>query len=239
MAENPLPAPDPEKIHAMFGEIAPGYDRANTVLSIGIHHLWRRTLVRWSGAAEASRVLDCATGTGDLAIEFKRAVGPSGDVTGTDFSAEMLASAPGKAERLGLAVRFERADAMALPYGDDEFDVTSISFGIRNVHDPVKALSELARVTKSGGRVMVLEFGQPSLPGLAQAYRFYSSAVLPKIGGWLTGKPDAYVYLQKSSGRFPCGPDFVRLMQSTGAFTSVEHRPLSLGIAHLYRGIVR
>lgn len=230
--------PNPEKIRSMFGEIAGGYDRANTVLSAGIHHLWRRSLVRWSGASEGSRVLDCATGTGDLAIEFKKAVGEAGEVIGSDFCVEMLAPAPAKAERAGMKIRFEQADATALPYGDDEFDVTSISFGIRNVHDPLKALQELARVTRSGGRLMVLEFGQPSAPGLAQAYRFYSSAVLPRIGGWITGKPEAYEYLQASSSQFPCGEDFADLMRSTQAFSAVDWKTLSLGIAYLYRGVV-
>lgn len=230
--------PNPEKIRSMFGEIAEGYDRANTVLSAGIHHLWRRSLVRWSGASEGSRVLDCATGTGDLAIEFKKAVGRSGEVIGSDFCAEMLAPAPAKAKRAGLAIRFEQADATSLPYGDDEFDVTSISFGIRNVHDPLMALREFGRVTRPGGRVMVLEFGQPTAPGLSHAYRFYSSTVLPRIGGWITGKPDAYEYLQTSSSLFPCGEDFADLMRSTGAFSAVEWKTLSLGIAYLYRGVV-
>ena len=223
----------------MFGAIAPGYDRANAILSVGIHRLWRKSLVRWSGASEGSRVLDCATGTGDLAIEFKKATGTSGEVIGTDFCEEMLESAPAKAKRAGLDVRFEIADATALPYGDHEFDVASISFGIRNVNDPAKALAELARVTKSGGRVMVLEFGQPTTPVLAQAYRFYSQSVLPRVGGWITGKPDAYEYLQASSHAFPCGTDFVRLMKSTGAFRSVEFKSMSMGIAYLYRGNVR
>jgi demethylmenaquinone methyltransferase/2-methoxy-6-polyprenyl-1,4-benzoquinol methylase len=235
---SPPIAPNPEAIREMFGAIAPSYDRANNVLSAGIHHLWRKSLVRWSGASAGSRVLDCATGTGDLAIAFKRMTGEQGEVIGTDFCAEMLAPAPAKALRAGLAIRFEQADATALPYGDREFDVASISFGIRNVGDPAKALRELARVTRPGGRVMVLEFGQPTVPGLAQAYRFYSSSVLPRIGGWISGKPTAYEYLQASSSRFPCGEEFLRLMRSTRAFAQVESRSLSLGIAFLYRGIV-
>lgn len=234
-----LSGPNPEKIRAMFGEIAPSYDRANAVLSAGIHRLWRRALVRWSGAAPSSRVLDCATGTGDLAIEFKKAVGASGEVVGTDFCPEMLAPAPAKAARAGLEIRWELADAMNLSFADDEFDVASIAFGIRNVRDPVRALSELARVTRHDGRVMVLEFGQPTLPILAQAYRLYSAFVLPAIGGWVTGKPDAYDYLQASAKRFPCGEAFAEVMRSTGAFSAVESRPLSLGIAYLYRGTVR
>lgn len=231
--------PDAEKIRSMFNEIAHGYDRANTVLSGGIHHLWRKALVKWSGASKGQRVLDCATGTGDLAIEFKRAVGPAGDVVGTDFSPGMLAPAPAKALRMGMAITFEQADVTHLAYADRSFDVSSISFGIRNVQDPLKGLSELARVVRPGGVVMVLEFGQPSTPGFREVYDFYSRRVLPRIGGLVTGKPQAYEYLQNSSAKFPCGEEFVSLMKQTGFFESVESRPLSFGIAYMYKGVVR
>ncbi|HSN68991.1 MAG TPA: ubiquinone/menaquinone biosynthesis methyltransferase, partial [Thermoanaerobaculia bacterium] len=184
--------PDPETVRAMFGSIAHRYDRANTVLSGGVHHVWRRRLVRWSGARAGERVLDCATGTGDLAIAFARAVGPSGSVVGTDFSAEMLAPAPAKAERARVIVRFEQADVTALPYPDSSFDVASIAFGIRNVADRVAGLREMARVVRPGGRVMVLEFGQPSAPGFRPLYNLYSRKVLPIIGGVLTGNRRAY-----------------------------------------------
>jgi demethylmenaquinone methyltransferase / 2-methoxy-6-polyprenyl-1,4-benzoquinol methylase len=230
--------PNPEKIRGMFSEIAGRYDLANTVLSGGIHHLWRKALVRWSFAREGQTVLDCASGTGDLAIEFKRAVG-DGRVVGTDFCAEMLEPAPAKAEREGFGIKFEVADVTNLPYSNSTFDVSSISFGIRNVGDPVKALSELARVTRSGGVVMVLEFGQPRLPVFAQAYNFYSKKLLPKIGGWVTGKPQAYSYLQNSSAEFPCGDAFTKMMESTGQYSKVEWRQLSLGIAYMYKGTVR
>jgi demethylmenaquinone methyltransferase / 2-methoxy-6-polyprenyl-1,4-benzoquinol methylase len=226
--------PQAEKIRSMFGEIAGGYDLANTVLSGGVHHLWRRSLVRWSGAKEGQRVLDCATGTGDLAIAFKKAVG-SGEVIGTDFCAEMLVTAPGKAQKQGLAIKFEQADVTQLPYESGSFDVSSISFGIRNVQDPAKGLSELARVVRPGGVVMVLEFGQPSTPGFQQVYDFYSKKVLPKIGGLITGRPQAYEYLQNSSAQFPCGDDFVTLMKSTGKFSKIEYKPLTFGIAYLYK----
>ena len=107
-------------------------------------------------------MLDCATGTGDLALAFKRTVGPEGEVVGTDFCAEMLAAAPAKAARAGVQVRFEVADALELPFRESSFDVASIAFGIRNVDDPVRCLREMARVVRPGGRVIVLEFGQPS-----------------------------------------------------------------------------
>ena len=230
--------PDPETVRAMFGSIAHRYDRANTVLSGGIHHLWRRRLVRWSGAREGERVLDCATGTGDLAIAFARAVGTSGEVIGTDFSAEMLAPAPGKAKRSGATIRFEQADVTALPYTDSSFDVASIAFGIRNVADRVKGLGEMARVVRPGGRVMVLEFGQPSAPVIGPLFNLYSRKVLPWIGGVLTGNRRAYDYLDRSAGAFPCGDAFVALMRETGAFETIEWRAYTGGIAYAYRGVV-
>jgi len=149
--------PDPEKIRSMFASISARYDRANTVLSGGIHHLWRRNAVRRSGAQGGDAVLDCATGTGDLAIAFKKAVGPSGRVVGTDFVPEMLQYAREKAKDIA----FEVADVTRLPYPDGSFDVASISFGIRNVNEPRRGIAEMARVVGSGGRVIVLEFGQP------------------------------------------------------------------------------
>lgn len=231
--------PEAEKIRSMFGEIASGYDLANTVMSAGVHHLWRKTLVKWSGARTGQRILDCATGTGDLALEFKTVVGDSGEVVGTDFCAEMLSHAPSKAEKMGLRVRFEQADVTQLPYESASFDVASISFGIRNVNDPAKGLSELARVVRPGGAVMVLEFGQPAIPGFREAYNFYSRHVLPKIGGLITGRKNAYEYLQNSSAQFPCRDEFAALMMSTGRYERVDFKPLSLGIAYMYKGIVK
>lgn len=229
-------SPNPEKIRSMFAQIAAKYDRGNSVLSMGIHHLWRKTLVKLSGAQMGMKVLDCATGTGDLAIAFKKVVGPAGDVTGTDFCAEMLIPAPAKAKALGLTIQFEQADVLKLQYPDNTFDIVSISFGIRNVADPVQALREMARVTKPGGCVMVLEFGQASLPGFAQVYNFYSEKVLPILGGWVTGQKEAYQYLQKSSAAFPCREGFLDLMDQTGLFAKRQFYSLTGGVAYIYRG---
>ena len=235
----PARGPEAEKIRSMFGEIAGGYDLANTVLSGGIHHLWRKSLVRWSKARAGQSVLDCATGTGDLALEFKTAVGPTGSVIGTDFCAEMLEHAPAKALKKSLEVKFETADVTALPYANDTFDIASISFGIRNVQDPLKGLSELARVVKPGGVVMVLEFGRPSVPGFRQIYDVYSTKVLPIIGGWITGRSQAYRYLQTSSAKFPCGKEFTELMDKTNQLALCEYRTLTFGIAYMYKAVVR
>lgn len=228
--------PNPERIREMFSQVAAGYDRANTILSAGIHHLWRKNIVKWSGAKAGDKILDCATGTGDLALEFKKAVGPTGEVTGTDFCTEMLAPAPGKAKAAGLNIHFETADVTALPYPTDSFDCASISFGIRNVGDPVKGLSEMARVVKPGGAVMVLEFGAIDNPVIGPIYKWYSEKALPKIGGWITGQPQAYDYLQKSSAAFPSKQGFIALMEQTGQLRDCQFRALTGGIAYAYMG---
>ena len=226
-----------EQVQAMFSAIAPRYDLANGVLSLGTHQLWRRAAVKAAGAGEGARVLDCATGTGDLALAFKRAVGPAGRVVGTDFCAEMLEHAPPKALAAGLDVEFAQADAQALPYSDDSFDVASIAFGIRNVDDPVRCLKEMARVVRPGGRVVVLEFGQPS--GLFGAlFRLYSGHVLPFIGGLISGRPAAYRYLDRTAAAFPSGPVFTALMEQAGVFQKIDDRALTFGTVHVYTGVV-
>jgi demethylmenaquinone methyltransferase / 2-methoxy-6-polyprenyl-1,4-benzoquinol methylase len=226
------------EVRRMFSSIATRYDVTNEVLSLGIHRLWRRTAVGLSGAKEGSRVLDCATGTGDLALAFKRKVGASGQVVGTDFCPEMLRSAPAKAAEAGLVVDFQVADAMALPFADASFDVASIAFGIRNVDDPVKCLKEMARVVKPGGRVVVLEFGQPQ--GLFGAlFRFYARVVMPAIGGLLTGNRAAYEYLPRTAAAFPSGEQFLALMDQAGAFQERVAHPLTFGTSYVYVGTVR
>jgi len=220
----------------MFASIARRYDTANEVLSLGIHKGWRRAAVAVSGAAKAQRVIDCATGTGDLALEFKRAVGSTGEVIGTDFCAEMLRPAPAKAKRAGLDVKFAVADALALPYPDGRFDVASIAFGIRNVDDPLRCLREMARVVKPGGSVIVLEFGQPR-GAFGALFRAYSRGVMPLVGGLLTGNRAAYEYLPRTAAAFPAGERFLALMRESGAFSRVEAHPLTFGTAYVYRGV--
>lgn len=233
-----ITGPEHEKIQSMFAGIASRYDLANTILSLGIHHVWRKQVVKLSGAQPGMKVLDCATGTGDLALEFKRVVGSGGEVIGTDFCPEMLETAPLKAKQNQLDVAFAVADVMNLPFDDGSFDISSISFGIRNVQDPLRGISELARVVKPGtGRVMVLEFGQMRVPVIRELYNVYSSHILPRIGGLITGKPEAYKYLQSSSARFPCGEQFVGLMNSTGMFSQVTATPIMFGLAYIYSGI--
>jgi demethylmenaquinone methyltransferase / 2-methoxy-6-polyprenyl-1,4-benzoquinol methylase len=228
-----------EQVREMFSSIAPRYDVTNVVLSLGIDRLWRRAAVRESGAAPASRILDCATGTGDLALALRRAVEPGGSVVGVDFCAAMLEPARAKAHRAGLDdVRFEVGDAMALAYPEAAFDIATIAFGIRNVDDPVRCLQEMSRVVRPGGRVVVLEFGQPS-GAWGALYRFYSRRLMPAVGGLLTGNRSAYAYLPRTAAAFPAGERFLGLMDEAGTFASRRARSLTGGVAFIYVGEVR
>lgn len=222
----------------MFADIAGDYDKINTVLSFGIHHIWRNQAVKLSGAQPGDSILDCATGTGDLAIAFKKKVGASGHVLGTDFCEAMMKSAPAKAKKQGAPVTFEVADAMDLPYEDNTFDVSTIAFGIRNVDEPVTALREMARVVKSRGKVVVLEFGQPN--GLLKhPYEFYSQTVMPTVGGFISGNREAYAYLPRTSANFPAGEAFLALMQQSNAFLRMHDKKCTGGIAYIYVGTVQ
>jgi demethylmenaquinone methyltransferase/2-methoxy-6-polyprenyl-1,4-benzoquinol methylase len=220
---------DPNRIRSMFASIARRYDRANTVLSAGVHHRWRRTAVRRSGVKKGDRVLDCATGTGDLAIAFHHA---GAKVVGIDFTAEMIELARAKAP----AIDFEVGDVTALPYDAAAFDIASIAFGIRNVSDPRKALAEMARVTRPGGRVVVVEFGQPRNPIVRSLYGVYRRHALPTLGGVVTGEREAYQYLEESAARFPSGEEFVAMMVESALFAEITVEPLTCGIAYLYVG---
>jgi demethylmenaquinone methyltransferase/2-methoxy-6-polyprenyl-1,4-benzoquinol methylase len=232
-----IQGPRAEEIKSLFSSVAHGYDRANDAMTLGLAHRWRKQLVKWSGVFAGDKVLDCATGTGDLAIEFKKAVGPQGSVIGTDFCAEMLAMAPPKAKRANLAIDFQLADAMNLPFAYATFDVASIAYGIRNVSDPQKAIADMARVVKRGGRVMVLETGDAPENGLKKAFEFYFKQVIPRVGGWVTGQRYAYEYLNKSSRGFPSRERFLEVMRSTDAFSSCECQVLFGGASFLYKGI--
>jgi demethylmenaquinone methyltransferase/2-methoxy-6-polyprenyl-1,4-benzoquinol methylase len=227
------------QIRDMFDQVAPRYDRANQILSLGVHHRWRKRLVRESGAKAGMNVLDCATGTGDLAFAFKRVVGNSGHVSGLDFSPRMVSLAKTKPEHNTLPVDFMIGDVLALPFPDGTFEIASIAFGIRNVDDPVAGLKEMARVVRSGGRVAVLEFGQPDGATFSRIYRWYSNRVIPTIGGWITGTPASYRYLTESSAAFPAGDRFVELMEKAGSFSSIAVTPLTFKIAYIYIGTVR
>jgi demethylmenaquinone methyltransferase/2-methoxy-6-polyprenyl-1,4-benzoquinol methylase len=226
------------QVRTMFAQIAPRYDLTNEVLSLGIHRRWRSAAVRLSGARPGDAVLDCATGTGDLALAFKRKVGAGGTVVGIDFCSEMLGPASEKAKRAGLDVRFEEADALALPFADASFDIAAIAFGIRNVDNAVTCLRELSRVVRRGGRVVVLEFGQPR-GAFGALFRVYSRHIMPNVGGLLTGHRAAYEYLPRTAAAFPAGERFLALMREANTFGSQTSHPLTFGTAFVYVGSVR
>jgi demethylmenaquinone methyltransferase/2-methoxy-6-polyprenyl-1,4-benzoquinol methylase len=202
-ASPPAPAADrgtlPEpQVRAMFDRIARVYDLMNSVMTAGLHHQWRRRAADLADVGPGDRVLDVATGTGDLAIELSTRVAPGGQVVGTDFSEEMLALARRKAP----GMRFEWGNALELPYADGEFAAATVGFGARNFSDLGQGLSEMARVVKPGGRVVILEITTPQKPPLSTFFRLWFDRVVPLIGK-VAGDPDAYEYLPNSVKRFP------------------------------------
>ena len=227
--------PERQRIRRLFAGISKGYDRANRVLSVGFDQRWRRAAVRFAGAGPGHEVLDICAGTGDLSLAFARA---GARVTGSDFCPEMLSLARHKSIGHDNPPTFLGADAERLPFSDDAFDITSIAFGIRNVQDPLRGLREMCRVTRPGGRVVVLEFTRPKAWVLGSIYGFYFRRVLPRLGSLLTGdRSGAYQYLHDSVMAFPEREKFLELMGRSG-LSSLKARILSFGIAAIYCGKV-
>ncbi|MBS1914443.1 MAG: bifunctional demethylmenaquinone methyltransferase/2-methoxy-6-polyprenyl-1,4-benzoquinol methylase UbiE [Bacteroidetes bacterium] len=225
-----------EEIRSMFADISDRYDAGNDILSFGTHRLWKQRMVRMARAPKGGSVLDLATGTGDIALLFSNSVGGSGHVLGVDFCASMIDHARARVNNQRPNLAFEVGDAMNLRFNDDSYDVTTISFGIRNVDDPVRALSEMHRVTRPGGRVVVMEFGQPR-GVFGSLYRFYSSKILPFIGGLVLRNRSAYDYLNRTAAAFPCRDEFTALMHAAG-FRHARWTSLFGGIAFIYVGDV-
>src|SRR5215218_4938524 len=189
---------DEGQVRAMFDRIARVYDLMNSVMTAGLHHRWRARAADLAAVGPGARALDVACGTGDLAIELARRVGPSGTVVGSDFSEAMLERARAKSS----GVRWEWANALELPYADGEFDAATVGFGARNFSDLDRGLAEMARVVRPGGRVVVLEITTPQRPPLSTFYRVWFDRIVPVLGR-LTGQADAYSYLPSSVRRFP------------------------------------
>jgi len=221
----------------MFDRIAPRYDLLNHLLSAGIDRRWRRACVDFLELGGPVLLLDLCTGTADLLIEaLERDGGHRG--VGLDLSGEMLRRAAGKLGRRGLLRRaaLAGADAQSLPLGSGRFDAALVAFGIRNVGDPARALAELRRVLRPGGRLVVLEFGSPR-GAIGAVYRLYFHRILPRVGRLVSGDRGAYGYLPQSVARFP-GPEGFSALLDRAGFRAVTMRRLSLGIAWLYRGEV-
>jgi len=183
----------------MFDRIAGLYDLMNSVMTAGLHHRWRERAADLAAVGPGDRALDVATGTGDVALELARRVGPAGEVVGSDFSEGMLEHARRKAQDVA-GVRFEQANALALPYADGEFAAATVGFGARNFSDLARGLAEMTRVVRPGGRVVVLEITTPTKPPLSTFFRLWFDRVVP-----LLGRDEAYTYLPNSVKRFP-GP---------------------------------
>ena len=223
-----------KSVHDMFASIARRYDCANDVLSLGMHRLWRGRALRKAEVSVGQTVVDLCTGTGDVAFAAARIVGPGGRVVGVDFVQEMLDIA----ERKRVAKKIEwlefiRADALELPLPDNSADIVSVSFGIRNVDDPLRCLAEMKRVARENGKIVVLEFGQPKVPVFSSIYRWYSKYLMPRIGGALTGNRAAYQYLPETSSAFPAADQFLELMKQAN-LEKMSYRRLFGGIAYIY-----
>jgi demethylmenaquinone methyltransferase/2-methoxy-6-polyprenyl-1,4-benzoquinol methylase len=220
----------------MFDRIAGLYDRMNSVMTAGLHHRWRARAVDLAAPPVGGRALDVATGTGDLAIALARAIGDGGEVVGSDFSTRMLERARAKAAGLDAPIRFEVANALELPYADDAFDVATVGFGARNFSSLERGLSEMIRVVRPGGRVVVLEITTPTRPPLSYFFRLWFDQVVPALGR-AVGDPDAYSYLPSSVRRFPGPEELAGLMWSYG-LRDVRYVLTAGGIIALHVGAV-
>jgi demethylmenaquinone methyltransferase/2-methoxy-6-polyprenyl-1,4-benzoquinol methylase len=210
-------------------------------MTAGLHHEWRRRAVALADLGTGGRVLDVATGTGDLAFELARVIGPAGQVVGADFSEEMLTIARRKADNGAVGptaapVRFEQANALLLPHAANEFDAATVGFGVRNFSDLDQGLRELARVVRPGGHVVILEMTTPARPPLSTFFKLWFDRVVPVLGK-LAGDSDAYTYLPNSVRRFP-GPDQLAAKMSQAGMADVRYILTAGGIIALHVGTV-
>lgn len=225
-----------EAVEAMFDDIAPRYDLLNRLLSLGIDQTWRDEAVRLLEEDRPRRILDVATGTGDLAIKSLELEPET--VVGVDISEEMLARGREKIERMGLSnqVTLRKGDAEKLPFSDAQFDAVLLAFGARNFENLRQGLQEINRVLRPGGALVVLEFGHPSAFPIKQFYGFYSHVVLPLVGRFVSKNASAYAYLPASVDVFPSGDTFCNELRAAG-YVDVRSKPLTFGIASLYKAI--
>lgn len=237
-ATESLPTPEAKHgyVEAMFDAIAPRYDLLNSVLSLKLHGRWRHAAARQAELKPGDTVLDVCTGTGDFACELSRWVGPNGSVVGTDFSREMLKFGEPKRQKFPT-VTLQWADTQALPFPDSQFDAVTVAFGIRNVADTRKGLAEMTRVTKPGGRVVILEFNRPRNPLVAWGYGLYQR-LMPAIGGLISGRKSAYAYLPASIDAFYSREALSELMESVG-LEQIRVTDLNFGTVVIHRGIKR
>ena len=223
---------DPQRVSGMFDQVAAAYDRTNSVLSLGNDRFWRVATLKAVAPQRGERVLDLAAGTGASSVALARS---GAEVVAGDFSPGMIAEGRRRHGHVPN-VTFVEADAMALPFGDGEFDAVTISFGLRNVNDPKKALAEMLRVTAPGGRLVICEFSHPQNAAFAGLYGFYNDRVLPLVAKAVSSNADAYDYLNESIRDWPDQKTLSGWMREAG-WTEVAHRDLTFGIVALHRGV--
>src|SRR6266852_1759463 len=227
------------RIRRMFGDIAPRYDFLNHLLSMNVDRYWRWRTTRLAPPDRTGPILDLCTGTGDLALAYDRAAGKQVPVVGADFCHEMLIRAGQKARQsqADQRIRFLEADAQQLPLADEQFQITTVAFGLRNVTDTDRGLAEMVRVTQVGGKVAILEFSQPRGLLFGPLFRFYSHWILPWIGQLISrSKDNAYRYLPASVREFPDGEALADRLRQQG-LVDVKWHPFNFGIATLYVGV--
>ena len=224
------------RVKGVFSSVASKYDIMNDVMSVGIHRIWKEAMMDWLAPYPGQKLLDVAGGTGDISFKFLSRAG-SGHATVCDITESMLIAGKtrAEAETMSDSLDWVVGDAMALPFKDNTFDVYTISFGIRNVTRPQKALNEAFRVLRPGGRLMVLEFSQLPSPMMQAAYDAYSFNVIPRMGQLIANDRDSYQYLVESIRKFPDQDTFLEMLISAG-FENSKYRNLSLGIAALHSG---
>jgi demethylmenaquinone methyltransferase / 2-methoxy-6-polyprenyl-1,4-benzoquinol methylase len=225
------------RVRAVFDSVVDRYDLMNDLMSLGIHRMWKRQVIALSGVRQGQRVLDLAAGTGDLSAQFSGLVGPDGQVVAADINAAMLIRGRNRLMDRGLAGNLDyiQADAEDLPFADDQFDCATIGFGLRNVTRKERALAEILRVLRPGGRLLVLEFSRPTLAPLRAAYDIYSFHVLPRLGRVIAGDEDSYRYLTESIRMHP-DQETLKLMLEQAGFERCGYYNLTGGIVAIHRG---
>ncbi len=224
-------------VAGVFNSVADKYDVMNDVMSFGIHRIWKKITLAQTGLKKGQRALDVAGGTGDLAIQLSKQVGADGEVVMSDINAAMLEQGRRRLMDNGVAgnVKFVEANAEDLPFEDNSFDCVTIAFGLRNVTHQDKALASMYRVLKPGGRLLVLEFSRPVMPGLNKAYDFYSFNILPLMGKAIANDEDSYRYLAESIRMHPDQETLKQMMQQAG-FERCSYHNMSGGIVALHKG---
>lgn len=223
-----------EQVEQMFDSISHRYDFLNHFLSLGVDHIWRRKAINRLKSLKPKRILDVATGTGDLAIAALR-LSPD-EVVGVDLSENMLAVGRKKLDKKGIQnISMHQGDSEHLPFEDNSFDAITVGFGVRNYENLEKGLKEMRRVLRPGGKLVVLEFSKPSVFPVKQLFNFYSKYILPIWGKMFSGSSEAYVYLPESVKHFPEGKEFTDILSGC-EYNNTAFKRLSFGICSIYEG---